>query len=85
MVRVVMALEANQMWALETLSMLKKPIDCKWICKVKYKLDCIIERYKACLVANNFTQIEDLDFRETFALDAKLVLQLCEDTSSSGI
>lgn len=73
------------MWALETLSMLKKPIDCKWICKVKYKLDCIIERYKACLVANSFTQIEDLDFRETFALDAKLVLQLCEDTSSSGI
>lgn len=37
-------------------------IGSKWICKVKHKVDVIIERYKAKLVAKEYNKIEGLDF-----------------------
>ena len=45
---------------------------CRWIYKVKYKADGTLERYKARMVAQGFTQIEGVDFFETFPLVAKL-------------
>nr|CAD1822899.1 unnamed protein product [Ananas comosus var. bracteatus] len=54
------ALEKNQTWTLEHLPHGKKPIGSKWVYKIKYCVDGSIERYKACLVAKGYTQIEDV-------------------------
>ena len=52
----------------------KVPIGCKWIYKVKLKADGSMERYKACLVAKGFTQIEGIDFLRHFLLWLSLSL-----------
>nr|KYP52250.1 hypothetical protein KK1_025854 [Cajanus cajan] len=44
------ALERNMTWTLEDLPLGKKPIDCKWIYKVKYQFDGTIEQLKGQLV-----------------------------------
>ena len=45
--------------------------------KIKYHSDSTIERYKARLVAKRYTQVEGMDYKETFALVAKLVTVRC--------
>ena len=45
--------------------------------KIKYIYDGSIERYKARLVAEGFTQVEGLDFHETFAPVAKMSSVQC--------
>ena len=44
------SLEENKTSTIEDLLPGKKPISCKWVDKVKYKLDGTIERYKAHLM-----------------------------------
>ena len=50
----------------------KTPIRWKWVFVVKYKLDISIYRYKARLVAKEFTQTYKIDYQETFTLVTKL-------------
>lgn len=45
------ALELNNTQSLVHLPHGKQPIGCKWVYKIKYKVDGSIERYKARLVA----------------------------------
>ncbi|XP_075645624.1 uncharacterized protein LOC142616716 [Castanea sativa] len=73
----ISALEASYTWTLTALPPQKKTIGYKWVYKVKYKSNGIVERYKVRLVAKGFTQKEGLDYIETFSLVAKLVTVKC--------
>ncbi|XP_074347144.1 uncharacterized protein LOC141685973 [Apium graveolens] len=66
------ALEANNTWQITSLPPGKKAVGCKWIYKVKYKSDGTLERYKARLVAQGFTQTAGVDYFQTFAPVAKM-------------
>jgi hypothetical protein len=63
----ISALEQNQTWSLVPLPPSKKAIDCKWVFKIKHKIDGTVERYKARLVAKGYTQQAGIDFLETFS------------------
>ena len=44
-----------------------RPIDLKWVYKVKQDERGAIVKYKACLIARGFVQHEGIDFEEVFA------------------
>ncbi|KAL4310065.1 hypothetical protein GQ457_01G025390 [Hibiscus cannabinus] len=66
------AMDNLQTWTIVPLPAGKKPIDCKWVYRIKRKADGSIDRYKAQLVAKGFTQIEGVDYVDTFSPVAKL-------------
>lgn len=77
MAQEICALEDNQIWSIETFPPRKKLISYKWVYKIQRNSNRIIKRYKAQLVAKEYTQVEGLDFHETFALVAKLITVKC--------
>ena len=68
----IKALEKSNTWSVETLPLGKKPINYKWVFKVKYKSDGSVERYKAQLVIQGDEQIKGFYYNETFAPIAKM-------------
>jgi transposase InsO family protein len=50
----------------------RKVVGSKWVFRIKRGPDGAIQKYKARIVAQGFTQIEGIDFDETFAPVAKL-------------
>lgn len=66
------ALVKNNTWTLVTFPCDKKIVGCKWIFTVKYNLDGTIDRYKAKLVAKEYTQKLGINYDETFASVVKL-------------
>jgi len=66
------ALEQTGTWNFVDLPPNVKPIGCRWVFKIKRHADGSIERYKACLVAKGYTQVEGLDYFDTFSPVAKL-------------
>ena len=66
------SLQKNETWELVECPPGKKPVSCRQIYIVKYKVDGSIERFKARLVAKWYTQTYGIDYIETFALVAKI-------------
>lgn len=66
------AMEVNNTWDVTTLPSGKTAIGCKWLFKTKFKQDGNVERCKARLVILGCRQKFGEDYRETFALVAKM-------------
>ena len=60
------SLRENHIWDLVKLPVGKKTVGSKWVYKVKTGADGSVQRYKARLVAQGFTQQYGIDFDETF-------------------
>jgi histone deacetylase 1/2 len=61
------ALMHNKTWHLVPPPKGKNIIDCKWVYKVKRKVDGTVDRYKAQLVAKGFKQRYGIDYEDTFS------------------
>lgn len=68
----IKALENNDTREITELPLGNQTVGCKWIFTVKYKADRSIERYIAQLVAKEYTQLQEIDYHETFAHVARL-------------
>ena len=60
------SIHSNDVWDLVELPAHRKAIGSKWVFRKKMNADGSIERYKARLVAQGFSQKQGLDFEETF-------------------
>ena len=65
------SLMVNDTWDLVPLPKGIKLVRFKWVYKTKYASDGSVERLKARLVAKCFSQVEGIDYNETFAPVAK--------------
>ncbi|KAI0992496.1 hypothetical protein K3495_g15689, partial [Podosphaera aphanis] len=63
----IASLEENKVWQLVPRPDGRKIIKGKWVCKIKGNAQGEVERFKARYVAKGFSQIQGLDFDETFA------------------
>ena len=63
----------NRVWELVDLPPWCKFIGNKWIFKIKYRADGSIDKLKSLYVAKGFTQIEGIDYEETFSLVMRFV------------
>ena len=66
------SLESTGTWSICQLPEGKHPVGCKWVNTYKYNPDGTVERPKSRLVAKGYTQLEGLDYIDTFSPVAKL-------------
>lgn len=65
------SIETNEVWELIDLPEGRKCIGCKWVFKKELKANGSLDKYKAMLVANEYTQHLGIDFVDTYSLVAK--------------
>jgi hypothetical protein len=61
------ALMHNKTWTLVPSVPGQNVIDCKWVFKIKYKVDGTMDHHKARLVAKGFKQCLGIDYDDTFS------------------
>jgi hypothetical protein len=61
----------NDVWDIVPRPEGKFVVTSKWIYKIKHTADRIIEKHKTRIVARGFSQVEGIDYEETFALVAR--------------
>lgn len=61
------SLIANNVWQLVNRPLNQNIVKCKWVFKTKFDADGKFSKFKARLVARGFTQVEGLDYNETFS------------------
>lgn len=61
------ALQRNNTWNLVPPTSSMNIVGSKWVFRVKYNLDGLVQKYKARLVAQGFCQTPGIDFHETFS------------------
>jgi hypothetical protein len=66
------AISARYVWELVDFPEDRKPVGSRWVFKVKRNEHGEVERYKARLVAQGFTQVKGADYDETFSPVARL-------------
>ena len=66
------ALNQNNTWSVVKLPKNKHAVGSRWVYKIKFKANGTIDRYKARLVAQGYTQTFGVDYKETFAPVAKM-------------
>ena len=64
------SLIANAMWELAPLPKGRKAVNCKWMFRTKKDANGVVIQFKVRLVTKGCSQVEGLDFRETFACAA---------------
>eukprot|EP00253_Pinus_taeda_P022944 PITA_22944 len=69
----MMALGKNGTWDLVELPKYRKTVGCKWVFKLKRRVDDTKDMYKVRLVANSFSQKAGIDFHEIFSPVVKIV------------
>ena len=57
----------NDVWDIVTRPKGKSVVTSKWIYKIKHATDGSVEKYKARFVARGLSQVEGIDYEETFA------------------
>ena len=57
----------NHTWDLCTLPKGRKLVRCKWIYCTKFSVGSSIDKHKPHLVAKGFSQVEGINYTETFA------------------
>ena len=60
-------MSTNKVWDLVEIPQGAKTVGYKWVYKTKYDSKGNIERFKARLMAKDFTQREGIDYNETFS------------------
>ncbi|KAL0414099.1 UNVERIFIED_CONTAM: Retrovirus-related Pol polyprotein from transposon RE1 [Sesamum radiatum] len=69
----ILALERNHTWEITQLPPGKRAIGWKWVFPLKLKTEGTVDRYKVRLVAKGYTQVEGVDYVESFSPVAKPV------------
>ena len=57
----------NDVWDIVLIPERKSVVTSKWIYKIKHTINGSIEKHKASFVARGFSQVEGIDYEETFA------------------
>lgn len=77
----IQALELNKTWKIVDVPENKNHIGCKWVYKIKCKVDGSIERFKARLVTNMYPQREGINFHDLFTCGENGDSMVCNSIS----